>query len=154
MAAGSKHVRLFLRTAAERLTDAEALYQSDRYGGAVYLGGYGAVYLGGCGAVYLGGYVAECGLKAMLLAAVPRYGEGEVLASFRGAAAHSLYRLRGRYLNSRGAQFPAEVQRDFAVLADWTVDLRYNPSHVSGADAKAFLRRAATFLRFCESRSR
>ena len=146
MAAGSKHVRLFLRTAAERLTDAEALYQSDRYGGAVYLGG--------CGAVYLGGYVAECGLKAMLLAAVPRYGEGEVLASFRGAAAHSLYRLRGRYLNSRGAQFPAEVQRDFAVLADWTVDLRYNRSHVSGADAKAFLRRAATFLRFCESRSR
>ena len=135
MAAGSNST-LFLRAGRERLDDARVLSDQGRYAGAVYLAGY----------------AAECGLKALLLSAVPTAREREVIDSFRGAAAHNLYALRARYANERGPDFPPEAARAFGEVADWAVRLRYDPRRAAAREAERFVASAARLYEFCRDR--
>ncbi|WP_145356614.1 HEPN domain-containing protein [Alienimonas californiensis] len=138
MASGSANVRMFLRAADQRLEDARVLAEGGR----------------DAGAMYLAGYAAECGLKAMLLAAVPASGERAILETFRGAAAHDLPALRARYRQAGGAGFSTEIIRTFAELSDWAVALRYDPRPGTPRESARFVASAQSVLAFCRNRSR
>jgi hypothetical protein len=91
MATNSKNVRLFQRVARQRFEDAWLLYSE----------------LGkDLSAVYLAGYGIECILKALILSAVPRERELDILRRFRGSWGHDLDRLRQWYVDEGGASVP------------------------------------------------
>lgn len=104
------------------------------------------------GAVYLAGYAIECILKALVLDAATDVKRAEVLSTFRGNLAHDYEWLRTRYLSSGGAAFPREVTRGFALVADWSTELRYVPRGISPKDADAFLKATETILDWAKER--
>ena len=114
--------RRFYRAGRQRLEDGESLRQQGRYGGAVYLAGYGI----------------ECGLKSMLVEQTPPARRPALVASFRGSVAHDFDWLRRRYRDSGGSAAPAEVLAAFLTLDTWRVELRYNPTTPKGRDVAAF----------------
>ena len=114
--------RRFYRAGRQRLEDGESLRQQGRYGGAVYLAGYGI----------------ECGLKSMLVEQTPPARRPTLVASFRGSVAHDFDWLRRRYRDSGGSAAPAEVLAAFLTLDTWRVELRYNPTTPKGRDVAAF----------------
>ncbi len=65
----SAQARCFYRAARQRFDDALLLLEMERT----------------TAAVYLSGYIVECMLKALILSAVPREQEAEILGMFRGA---------------------------------------------------------------------
>lgn len=91
------------------------------------------------GAVYLTGYTVECILKALILAATSPNQRGAALKSFRGSIAHSLEWLRDQ-LAQRHIKVPAEVVRELAYVASWSVDLRYEPRAGRPGGCPAFYR--------------
>lgn len=132
----SSDARRFYRCAFQRYEEAKVLLEA----------GYGT------GAVYLAGYGVECILKALILAATPVAGRGDVLKSFRGQRAHEFDWLRTKYLAAGGTRFPSDVARDFALVNDWSTDLRYSPGTVRAADAEGFLRAAVAIIRWADGR--
>ena len=138
MASGSANVRLFLRAADQRLEDAAVLLNGRR----------------GTGAVYLAGYAVECGLKALLLSAVPARREAALMETFRGTAAHDYEALRQRYFEKSGARFPPHVVRDFERVARWAVRLRYDPGTTGAGVARPFLASALRLHEFFQDRTR
>ena len=132
----SPDARLYFRCALQRYDDAQVLLQFDHTTGAVYLAGYGV----------------ECILKALILASVPRGSRARILASFRGATAHNFEWLRTIYSQARGSRFPREINAAFALVNDWSTDLRYLPSTLKPADAEDFLRAANRILTWAQSR--
>lgn len=119
----SKLARRFFRCASQRRDDAELLFESGRNTGAVYLAGYGV----------------ECMLKALILATTPSARQAEVLALFRGAKAHDYNRLKVWYLERGGPNPPASLNPSFAIVGDWSTDLRYRPASLKKEDAGEFL---------------
>ncbi|MDQ3331246.1 MAG: hypothetical protein M3552_11430 [Planctomycetota bacterium] len=111
MAYPSHNVDLFKRIARERLDDAGFLQKHGR----------------GSAAVYLGGYVIECALKALILAAVPRDREEEVMGTFRGPGGHKYDYLQHQLLTAGGAPIPQNVRDDLVNVAGWQVARRYIP---------------------------
>jgi HEPN domain-containing protein len=133
---GSIEARLFYRCAFLRHEDAQVLLRAEHTTGAVYLAGYGI----------------ECILKALLLSALAPASRSSMLQTFRGARAHDFEWLRTHYLQSGGARFPREVNRDFTLVNDWTTDLRYLPRTLRIEDAEAFLAAAAKIIHWADGR--
>jgi len=75
----------------------------------------------------------------MILAATPARGAREVLASFRGAGAHNLERLKTLWSKRSGQALPARLARHFSRVSTWSTDWRYRPGEVRAAEAKEFL---------------
>lgn len=114
--------RLFTRCAVQRYEEAEVLQEA----------GYTT------GAVYLAGYSIECILKALLLASVRKADRSTVLKSFRGSKAHDYDWLRIEYLAVGGSLFPREIARHFALVNNWSTDLRYIPRFIRSDESSAF----------------
>ena len=88
--------RRFYRSAKQRFEDADFLLEGGRSTGAVYLAGYGV----------------ECMLKALILSCLSSTARRrEMLAEFRGAAAHNYDWLKARYFLHGGASFPADISK-------------------------------------------
>src|SRR5436190_1684609 len=85
-------------------------------------------------AIYLTGYAVECIGKALLLEISPATKRGEVLKSFRGPGGHDLLWIRAR-LAQRGLAIPAMIAREWAYVASWSVELRYEPGNGDVKDA-------------------
>ena len=119
----SANARLYYRVAKQRFEDAEFLLEAIRTTAAVYLAGYSV----------------ECILKALVLAAVPRAQENEMLAIFRSGRAHDYVWLRRLYTERSGPALPAELVPHFARVNTWSTDLRYSPGTITLREAKAFL---------------
>jgi hypothetical protein len=137
VAAGSQNVRLFQRVAQQRFEDAWLLYTKlDKDLSVVYLAGYGV----------------ECILKALLLSAVPRAREREILSRFRGTAGHDLDRLRQWYREEGGAAVPRDLVRDFDRVNFWSVDLQYRPGRMKRRDVQAFFASARSIMDWAEGR--
>ena len=130
------NARLFYRCAFQRYEEAEVLLRT----------GYTT------GGVYLAGYAVECILKTLLLMAVPAGGREVTLSSFRGGRAHDFEWLRSQYRINGGAVFPAEVNRHFTLVSDWSTDLRYSPKSVREADAEAFLAASLAIINWADGR--
>jgi len=91
-----------------------------------------------CGEViYLSGYVAECGLKAVLLNWSPDGQHENLIASFKKpkGLGHDLEKLRGLILR-RGCPIPYEITEAMRILAAvWHTPMRYDGRRYSQADA-------------------
>ena len=103
--------------------------------------------------IYLGGYAVECGLKAMLLSAVPATRRGAEADKFRGTAAHDYRWLLHRYLLTGAPPPPREVQRSLSALAAWNTAIRYSPAATPMAEASRFLRAAAEVVQWADRRT-
>ena len=114
--------RLFYRAAEQRREDAAVLSDAGRHAGAVYLGGY----------------VVECLLKALIVSTVRAADRPQVVASFRGAHAHSYDWLLARYRQAGGPMLSVPITLAVRTVDQWTVSLRYDPSSVPADDAAAF----------------
>jgi hypothetical protein len=102
-------------------------------------------------AVYLTGYAIECILKALLIASTPPQHQAGVLQSFRGRTAHDLLWLRDQLAQKR-VRLPVAVAREFAYLAGWSVDVRYDPGPGDREDARRFIRSAQVVLAWADGR--
>ena len=132
----SPEARLFYRAAFLRIADSRALIAAGRTSGAVYMAGYGV----------------ECAFKALLIMAVPHDKRGEVVASFRGTAAHDFNWLRIQYLTRGGVQFPPIITRHLGVVGGWSTDLRYDSRVIPSQNAAAFLAAATAILEWVDGR--
>lgn len=132
----SPDARLFYRCAVRRFEEAGVLRRAAMT----------------TGAVYLAGYAVECSLKSLILDGVPASRRPQVLASFRGNAAHDFEWLRSRYLENGGARFPKEVTRSFTFVASWSTQLRYSPRELAPNDADRFIRATETILEWTKGR--
>jgi hypothetical protein len=122
--------RLFHRSAVLRLEEAEVLVD--------------AAY--SSGAVYLAGYSVECALKALILCTTSRRDVADVLQSFRGGRGHDFNWLRDLYYDRGGIPFPRSIARTFALVNNWSTDLRYVPRTVKTSEADKFLRAVREIL--------
>src|SRR6266566_5220423 len=96
-------IRGFLRAAQQRRLAALALIE----GGQPF-------------AIYLLGYVAECALKAVILARTPRKQWARLrIDEFHGIAGHSLDRMR-HLLDLRRQHIPAPVREAMRLIASRT----------------------------------
>lgn len=132
----SADARLYYRCAFLRHDEAKVLLKSDFTTGAVYLGGYGV----------------ECMLKALVLMAVPDKERSKTLLSFRGGKAHEYQWLRTLYRVNGGARFPREIGRCFALVDNWSTDLRYTPRSVGEPEARKFLAAAWAIILWADGR--
>jgi hypothetical protein len=102
-------------------------------------------------AIYLTGYAVECILKAMLLVSTPASERPDVLATFRGAGAHNIDRLRERLIQRIG-RLPVIVARHVSLVSSWSTDIRYEPGPGDPEDAEAFLAAADSILAWANGR--
>lgn len=128
--------RTFYRSAWERLEDAQFLMQGKRT----------------TGATYLAGYAVECMLKALILLLLPPRGRSETLAAFRGAKGHDYEWLTELYRAKGGPALPFKVAQRFALVSDWSVDMRYRPGAVKEIDAQTFLRATKEIMTWGDGR--
>ena len=129
------NARRYYRVAYQRLDDGEALLGISRPRAAIYLTGY----------------AVECVLKALLLMSTPAGECLEVLATFRGAGAHNIDRLRDQLVRRIG-RLPVTEARHVSLVSSWSTDLRYEPGHGDPDDAKAFLTAADSILTWANGR--
>ncbi|MGB0384642.1 MAG: HEPN domain-containing protein [Ardenticatenaceae bacterium] len=132
----SKNARLFYRAAKERFEDAELLLSMKRTTGAVYLAGYSV----------------ECMLKSLILSAVPQRREDEILATFRGQAAHDFRWLTRLYQQHGGVAIPQRFARHFRRVRNWSTGMRYSPSTIQQRQAKDFLASATEIINWADGR--
>jgi hypothetical protein len=133
----SINARLFYRCAVRRLEEASMLDDA------------------GCitaGPVYLAGYSIECMLKALILSSLPAAQEEAALASFRGSRAHDYVWLREVYSERSGIRLPPEIRRIFALVSDWSTDLRYEPRSFKPNEIDEFLRGASEIFHWADGR--
>ena len=127
--------RHYRRVAYQRLLDAELV--------RVQLGRYVA-------ATYLAGYAVECILKAVILDRSPAGARAEVLDGFRGSGGHDVDRLR-HLLRQRNIVWPKHLVGSFALVRDWTTDLRYDASHGDAMAAGEFLQATRNIVDWCDT---
>lgn len=121
-----------LNLARERLKDAEVLLESQRYDGAVYLGGY----------------VVELALKARICKTLNWSGFPQTRSEFqnyRSFKTHNLdvlLRLSGAEGVIKGRYFA-----EWSAVATWDPEARYNPiGSASQADAELLIESAKAIL--------
>ena len=127
--------RRYYRVAYQRLDDGEALLAISRPRAAIYLTGY----------------AVECILKALLLMSTPAGERQDVLATFRGAGAHNIDRLREQLVRRIG-RLPVLEARHVSLVSSWSTDLRYEPGQGDPDDATAFLTAADSILTWANGR--
>jgi hypothetical protein len=132
----SAQARRFYRAAQQRFDDALLLLEMERTPAAVYLAGYSV----------------ECILKALILSAVPRVQEAEILGMFRGARAHDYEWLMHLYTEKGGAGMPPHVVTHFVRVNSWSTDMRYAPGTVVAREAHAFVDAAAAIITWADGR--
>ncbi|MCO6457219.1 MAG: HEPN domain-containing protein [Pirellulaceae bacterium] len=133
----AQEARPFYRAGKQRFEDARLLlHQAERTTGAIYLAGYGV----------------ECLLKALILSVVPAAQRQAMEANFRGARAHNYDWLKARYFENRGAQFPTEVSKAFALVNTWDTEWRYRAGTAPRRDAEAFLESAEQIIIWADGR--
>ena len=132
----STEARLFYRCAGQRYEESKILRKAEHRTGAIYLAGYSV----------------ECMLKAMILQSVPRSRQRQVLESFRGNRGHDFEWLRAYYLREGGAHFPTTVTRSFALVNDWSTEMRYLPRVIRPSEADAFLRATDSIISWADGR--
>jgi len=107
-----------MQSANERLRDAKVLAKKEnkRY----------------TGAVYLGGYVLECLLKAAIC----------VVQSTERLSARYLTHELDELLDATGyrSDIPREIDRKFADVTFWNVQLRYQGKRYNAGEAQRFLK--------------
>lgn len=93
-------------------------------------------------AIYLGGYAAECGLKAVLLSAVPSARHTQVVQDDLVSLGHNLAGILDCLRYKHGVVLPREVTDPIRtrVLPIWDVRHRYYPGKRLAQDAVALLR--------------
>lgn len=128
--------RRFYRAAKQRFADALLLLDMGRTTAAVYLAGYSV----------------ESILKALILSAVPRSQEEEVLSKFRGARAHDYEWLMRFYRDKGGTRMPRQLILHFARVNTWSTDMRYSPGTIAMREAKAFLDSVAEIIHWADRR--
>ncbi|MDB5327490.1 MAG: hypothetical protein JWM57_3059 [Phycisphaerales bacterium] len=129
------HARRYYRVAYQRLDDGEALLRISRPRAAIYLTGY----------------AVECILKALLLMSTPAGERQNVRATFRGAGAHNIDRLREQLIRRIG-RLPVIEARHVSLVSSWSTDLRYEPGQGDPDDATAFLAAADSILTWANGR--
>ena len=106
-----------------------------------------------CGeVVYLSGYVAECGLKAVLMSWTPDSRHSKTIASFKkpSGAGHDLEKLRNLIVVS-GCPVPIRTTEQVRLLAArWFTGLRYEGRRFSFAGAARLHHAAQTVLVWVE----
>lgn len=132
----SKNGRLFYRAAKERFEDAEFLLSMKRTTGAVYLAGYSV----------------ECMLKSLILSAVPRSREDEILAMFRGRVAHDFHWLIRLYEQHGGVGVPQHLASHFLRVRNWATDMRYSPATIQTSEAQRFLTSVTEMIKWAGRR--
>ena len=133
----SANARLFYRCAMHRLAEARILSDA------------------GCitaGPVYLAGYGIECVPKALILNSVPAAKEEAALRAFRGNKAHDYVWLREVYSDESGMRLPLEIGRIFALVSDWSTELRYEPRNFKPIEIDLFLRGASEIFHWADGR--
>ena len=75
-----------------------------------------------------------------------------MLESFRGNQAHNYEWLRYQYRLHDGGHFPRAVNRDFALVNDWSTNLRYLPQTLKEDESKAFLAAAEAIIQWADGR--
>jgi len=137
MAAPQLHeARIYLRAAQQRFDDSVFLLSGRRT----------------TGAIYLAGYAVECILKAMVLAIVPARKQPAMIALFRGSKAHDYDWLKAKYFDCGGVPFPANISKCFAMVNNWSTDLRYKPGVAKPRHAREFLDAVRQILTLAEGR--
>lgn len=101
-------------------------------------------------AVYLAGYTVECILKALALSLWPQRQHAEMVASFRGRAAHDYEWIRRKYLMR--VSIPKAVLTSLVLVGSWTPDIRYDTSRIDPRVADRFFADVKTVLDWCEGR--
>jgi hypothetical protein len=135
---GSIDARLYYRCAFQRYEDAQILPRTAGHG---------------TGAVYLAGYGIECILKALVLSVVKPVRRQSAIQSFRRLGqGHDFEWLRSQYFHHGGARFPRDVNESFTLVLYWSTNLRYEPSTIKPTEADAFMKAAATILRWAGGR--
>lgn len=126
-----REARRFFRSAQQRLTTGQFLYDHD-------------IYLD---AIYLAGYAPECGLKSLLLSHVPARRQKELLeGEFRGNQGHNLDHLLW-LVRQTGIPVPKETLGAIAkVRSIWTTELRYESGIGDPNDALDVLQAGKTIL--------
>jgi hypothetical protein len=127
--------RRYYRVAYQRLDDGIALLDISRPRAAIYLTGY----------------AVECILKALLLISTPTGDRAHLLATFRGAGAHNIDRLREQLIQRIG-RLPIVEARHVSLVSSWSTDLRYEPGPGDPEDAEAFLAAANSILSWANGR--
>lgn len=132
----SKNARLFYRAAKERFSDAELLLRMKHTTGAVYLAGYSV----------------ECMLKSLILSGVPRKQEDEILAMFRGQAAHDFRWLMRLYQQHGGVGIPRQLSSHFRRVRNWSTNMRYSPRTIEQRQAKDFFKSVIEITNWADGR--
>ncbi|MEO6809472.1 MAG: HEPN domain-containing protein [Isosphaeraceae bacterium] len=133
---GSRDARQFYRCSDRRIVEARILRKADQTTGAVYLAGYSV----------------ECILKALILETLASHSRDKMLKLFRGHLAHNFEWLREQYLLNGGSRFPANINRAFMLVSDWSTELRYEPKSIKPEEADRFLDAADEIIRWADGR--
>jgi hypothetical protein len=91
-------------------------------------------------------------LKALILSSLPAAQEETALASFRGSRAHDYVWLREVYSEYSGIRLPPEIRRIFALVSDWSTDLRYDPKSFTPSEVDEFLQGAVDIFQWADGR--
>jgi hypothetical protein len=129
------NARRYYRVAYQRLDDGNALLDISRPRAAIYLTGY----------------AVECILKALLVMSTPAGERADLVATFRGAGAHNIDRLRDQLIRRIG-RLPIVEARHVSLVRSWSTDLRYEPGPGDRDDAEAFLASADSILKWANGR--
>jgi len=105
------------------------------------------------GAIYLAGYAVECMLKVMVLSTVSLVSQPAFAKEwFRGREGHDFEALRTIYIKRHGAGFPADIAKRFAMVSDWSTDLRYDPREAKDDEAEPFIAAVKDIIQWSEGR--
>ena len=122
--------RRFLQAAEQRFTASEALLRAGFF----------------LESMYLAGYVAECAIKALIVARTPPKGRAaKVKREFRGRRGHDFESLKAVFDKTRSS-IPVSVAHSFRHISTWSTDLRYTVSRKKESEARAYLEAAAVIL--------
>ena len=99
------------------------------------------------GAVYLAGYGMECMLKALVLSVVPQSAGRRRAQDVSRKSCHEYEWLRSCIVTRSGAAFPGGVNQCFALVDDWSTDMRYQPGKLRDREAESFMKTAGVILR-------
>ena len=122
-----------LRTIAEeRLRDAEALLDSSRYDGAVYLGGY----------------VVELALKARICRTLSWAGFPQTRSEFQNYSSFKTHNLDVLLrLSGTEQEIKTRYLAEWSAVATWDPEARYNPiGTATEPDARLLIESARTIL--------
>ena len=129
--------RKFFRVATQRFAEAQFLFEGERYAASIYLAGY----------------AVECGLKALILSAVPKNRQADLAASFRGSGGHNFNRLIEAYIEGGGPGPPLAITKDLTYVHDeWSVELRYLAGEKPYRDAERFVSSTDRVLEWVKGR--